>query len=157
MEEGRRAVCAQPGHLAAQRGRGRGGRWSRGRGSAGKRDISPPLFPALSAAFCSVGRSFRPRSLCSGSLNSSLCQTSGVISCLCCSYLSCMCTAALPVCSLRWTGCIYLCQAGNCWALPMVHLSQCLTEKHTSEGVTCLFPKRKKDRNAAGTIETTLN
>lgn len=42
MEEGRRAVCAQPGHLAAQRGRGRGGRWSRGSGSAGKRDISPP-------------------------------------------------------------------------------------------------------------------
>lgn len=43
MEKGRRAVCAQPGHLAAQRGRGRGGRWSRGSGSAGKRDISPPL------------------------------------------------------------------------------------------------------------------
>lgn len=43
MEKGRRAVCAQPGHLAAQRGRGCGGRWSRGSGSAGKRDISPPL------------------------------------------------------------------------------------------------------------------
>ncbi|CAB1442100.1 unnamed protein product [Pleuronectes platessa] len=33
MEKGRRAVCAQPGHLAAQRGRGCGGRWSRGSGS----------------------------------------------------------------------------------------------------------------------------
>lgn len=42
METGRRAVCARPGHLAAQRGRGRGGRWSRGSGSAGKRDIFPP-------------------------------------------------------------------------------------------------------------------
>lgn len=45
MEMGRRAVCAHPGHLAAQRGRGRGGRWSRGSWSAGKKDISlpPPL------------------------------------------------------------------------------------------------------------------
>lgn len=44
MEKGRRAVCAQPGHLAAQRGRGRGGRWSGGSGSAGKGDIPPPPF-----------------------------------------------------------------------------------------------------------------
>lgn len=48
MEMGRRAVCAQPGHLAAQRGRGRGGRWSGGSGSAGKRDIPPPLFSLTS-------------------------------------------------------------------------------------------------------------
>lgn len=46
MEMGRRAVCAQPGHLAAQRGRGRGGRWSRGRGSGEENDFlfSSPVF-----------------------------------------------------------------------------------------------------------------
>lgn len=37
METGRRAVCVQPGHLAAQRGRRRGGCWSGGSGSAGKK------------------------------------------------------------------------------------------------------------------------
>lgn len=56
METGRRAVCAQPGHLAAQRGRGRGGRWSRGSGSAGKRDIFPP--PFLSSFFSFSGLLF---------------------------------------------------------------------------------------------------
>lgn len=44
MEKGRRAVCAHPGHLAAQRGRGRGGRWSRGSGSAGKKRRFPSSF-----------------------------------------------------------------------------------------------------------------
>lgn len=66
METGRRAACAQPGHLAAQRGRGRGGRWSRGSGSAGKRDIFPPLFLSsfsfFSQAFCSLIHSFLPPS-----------------------------------------------------------------------------------------------
>ncbi len=59
MEKGRRAVCAQPGHLAAQRGRGRGGRRSRGSGSAGKRDI-PLLFLSrvFSQAFCSFSAPF---------------------------------------------------------------------------------------------------
>lgn len=49
MEKGRRAVCAQPGHLAAQRGRGRGGWWSRGSWVSGKkRNFPSPFSPSLS-------------------------------------------------------------------------------------------------------------
>lgn len=60
MDKGRRAVCAQPGHLAAQRGRGMEGDGAEEGGQWEKRDVSPPLSPVCLEAFCCFGSSFLP-------------------------------------------------------------------------------------------------
>lgn len=61
MERGRRAVCAQPCHLAAQRGRGAWRAAERRKRVSGKKTFSLLFFSLVfSQAFCSVIRSFFP-------------------------------------------------------------------------------------------------
>lgn len=62
-------------------------------------------------------------------------------SCLCCCYLLVLrrpsATTSLPVCSLGWMDCACPCQTVNCWALPMVHLGEHLTNECVLVAATC--------------------